>query len=157
MKWIDEGIEPGDFKPETEHDVPDEGAISFNGNRTSVKKNPESRNSSEDSRSKKKSKKGYPDPLQMYRYYSPNFEDQFNFNDLASMPRRSKGQTIAVPSNRSSKLSRLYALFIANSKIPDVEEIIGHVEAGMSNLTYCKIELAIEELEEAMEMLRASQ
>jgi hypothetical protein len=63
------------------------------------------------------------------------------------MARRTKSKTVVAPSTKfNSKADK--------NKIKNVDEIMGHINAGISNLTYVKIDLAIDELEEAVNMLK---
>ena len=64
------------------------------------------------------------------------------------MQRRSKGGTFAVPRRQPTYTSR--------STIDNVGEISALVNAGVSNLTYYKVDLAIDEFEKALDMLKAS-
>lgn len=63
------------------------------------------------------------------------------------MARRTKSKTVVMPNTRINSKS-------TKTKIKNVEEIMGHINAGISNLTYVKVDLAIGELEEAVSMLK---
>jgi hypothetical protein len=69
------------------------------------------------------------------------------FSNPDLMARRNKGKTVVRSSTKfNSKASK--------NKIKDVDEIRDHVNAAISNLTYYKLDLAIDELEEAVSILR---
>lgn len=63
------------------------------------------------------------------------------------MAHRTKSKTVVMPNTRLNSKS-------GKTKIKNVEEIMGHINAGISNLTYVKVDLAIGELEEAVSMLK---
>lgn len=72
--------------------------------------------------------------------------------------RRAHGRTVNIrQSNTISKSTIIRSSKNKMSNIDNKSEIEAKVKAGMNNLSYYKIDLAIEELEEALEMLQQQQ